>query len=228
MTDWIELLDKESNETYFKSLVKIIQKDRENGNVYPPKGKVFEAFKVTPFDTIRVVILGQDPYSRKGQAHGLAFSVLPNVIIPPSLKNIFKELNTDVGFKPVGHGCLLSWARQGVLLLNTVLTVREGEPGSHKGIGWEDFTTNVIKELNKTEKRIIFVLWGKDAQSISWILNTSQHVIVESSHPSPYSAENGFFGSKPFSKINDVLKKEGSSTINWQLSDNPFISQSCS
>jgi uracil-DNA glycosylase len=198
-----------------------VRADRETGWVYPPERYTFRAFD-DPFDNVNVVILGQDPYHGDGQAHGLAFSVRLDVEPPPSLRNILRELRDDLDTKPVTHGCLDSWARQGVLLLNTVLTVRAGVSGSHRGIGWEDFTDDVIKTLSNRQGRIVFILWGKDAQSKIRFINDSRHTILESSHPSPLSAHRSFFGSRPFSKANRALVNEGIRPINWQLPADPF------
>jgi uracil-DNA glycosylase len=215
---WSHVLDDELAKPYFVELLKFVATERETYKVYPPKGKVFTAFEVVPFDKVRVVILGQDPYPSPGHAHGMSFSVPPGVRPPKSLMNIYKELQTDLGIEPVGHGFLMSWAEQGVFLLNTVLTVRDGEPGSHRGRGWERLTTQVIKLLSAREGRIVFILWGRDAQSFASVINTSEHRILVSAHPSPLSAHQGFFGSKPFSQTNQALVKKGFDPIDWDLS----------
>jgi uracil-DNA glycosylase len=215
---WSSVLDDELAKPYFSDLLKFVATERETNKVYPPKGKVFTAFDVVPFDKVRVVILGQDPYPSPGHAHGMSFSVPPGVRPPKSLVNIYKELQTDLGIKPVGHGYLMPWAEQGVFMLNTVLTVRDGEPGSHRGKGWEKFTNRVIKLLSVREGRIVFLLWGRDAQSFAPMINTSEHKILISAHPSPLSAHQGFFGSKPFSQTNDALVKKGFAPIDWDLS----------
>jgi uracil-DNA glycosylase len=178
---------------------------------------IFEALEKTPYEKVKVVILGQDPYHGMNQAHGLSFSVQPGVKIPPSLKNIYKELADDLGIPPVTHGYLTSWAEQGVLLLNTVLTVREGQAYSHRGKGWEQLTDAIIQKLNEREQPIVFILWGKPAQQKMTMIDTQKHIIIRSVHPSPLSAHRGFFGSKPFSKTNDALIALGETPINWQL-----------
>ena len=178
---------------------------------------IYEALKLTPYHEVKVVILGQDPYHGPHQAHGLSFSVQPGVRIPPSLRNIYKELQSDLGIAPVFHGYLVPWAQQGILLLNTVLTVREGQAYSHRGKGWERLTDTIIEKLNQRDKPVIFVLWGKPAQQKKALIDTKKHIIIESPHPSPLSASRGFFGSKPFSKINQALIALGETPINWQL-----------
>jgi uracil-DNA glycosylase len=176
---------------------------------------IFNALKYTPYSNTKVVILGQDPYHEIGQAHGLSFSVRKGIKIPPSLVNIYKELNSDIGMKIPNHGELTSWARQGVLLLNATLTVREGMANSHKDIGWAIFTDEVIKKLDKNDKPIVFILWGANARSKKKYITNKNHLIIESAHPSPLSAYNGFFGSKPFSRANEFLKSKGEREINW-------------
>ena len=178
---------------------------------------IFEALELTPYEKVKVVILGQDPYHGANQAHGLSFPVQPGVKIPPSLNNIYKELQSDLGIKPVNHGNLVSWAKQGVLLLNTVLTVREGQAYSHRGQGWERLTDTIIEKLNEREQPVVFILWGKPAQEKMKMIDKSKHIILTSSHPSPLSAHRGFLGSKPFSKTNDALLALGEQPIDWQL-----------
>ncbi|MDN6691947.1 MAG: uracil-DNA glycosylase, partial [Enterococcus sp.] len=178
---------------------------------------IFEALELTPYDQVKVVILGQDPYHGADQAHGLSFSVQPGVKIPPSLRNIYQELQSDLGIPPVQHGNLVRWAEQGVLMLNTVLTVREGQAYSHRGKGWEQLTDAIIERLNEREKPIVFILWGKPAQEKIKMIDTTKHAIVKSVHPSPLSAHRGFFGSKPFSKANQFLEGWGEQPIDWQL-----------
>lgn len=212
---WKERLAPEFDQPYFKDLLEFVAREREQHAVYPPKGEVLTALEETPFDAVRVVIIGQDPYHGVGQAHGLSFSVKPGVVLPPSLLNIYKELTADVGFKPPGHGCLLGWARQGVLLLNSVLTVRAKEPASHAGHGWEGFTDAILRSLEA--KPCVFVLWGRHAKEKGKLTNPDVHGIVSSAHPSPLSANNGFFGSRPFSKVNDALVERGLAPIDWQL-----------
>lgn len=216
--DWNDVLSEEINKPYFKQLQNYIQNKYEQTIVYPKKEDIFNAFHFTPFANSNVVILGQDPYHGPGQAHGLSFSVLPGVKIPPSLKNIFKELNKDLGYPIPSEGCLRFWADQGVLLMNTVLTVEEGKANSHKGIGWETFTDEIIRKLNKREKPIVFVLWGKQAQQKKELITEKQHYVIESAHPSPLSARRGFFESRPFSKINNFLLSVGEEKINWKIS----------
>lgn len=215
---WRARLGKEFREPYFEELTKFVREEREAGEVFPPAGSVFTAFDL-PFEEVRVVILGQDPYHGPGQAHGLAFSVLPGVRVPPSLVNIYKELESDLGHPPVKHGYLHSWTKQGVFLLNTTLTVRRGEAGSHRGRGWETFTDRVVRELVAQEKRIVFILWGRDAGERACVIDTSKHSVIVSSHPSPMSAHMGFFGSKPFSQANRLLEKKGRSPVDWKLPD---------
>ncbi|GGI65485.1 uracil-DNA glycosylase [Enterococcus alcedinis] len=214
---WQRLLADEFEKEYFQDLFKFIDQEYEETTVYPPKELIFSAFEHTPYEEVKVVILGQDPYHGANQSHGLAFSVQKGVKIPPSLRNMYKELASDLNIPPASHGNLISWADQGVLLLNTVLTVREGEAYSHRKQGWEQFTDRVIEVLNAREEPIIFVLWGKPAQQKAAMIDTQKHVIIQSFHPSPLSASRGFFGSKPFSKVNDALKKLGKEPIDWQI-----------
>jgi len=214
---WKGVLKAEFTKDYFQALGKFVENERRNFTVHPPDGETFTAFKLTPFDKVRVVILGQDPYFRPGQAHGLAFSVKPGVTVPPSLVNIYKELETDVaGFRRPEHGNLTRWAEQGVFLLNATLTVRTGEAGSHQGRGWETFTSAVIKALVDSAPKA-FVLWGTPARAKKALIPTDIHTIIESAHPSPLSAHHGFFGSRPFSKVNDALEMYGYPPIDWQL-----------
>jgi len=201
------------------NLLQFIAGEREQHPVFPPNEQVFTAFELTPFDEVRVVILGQDPYHDVGQAHGLAFSVLPGVKLPASLRNIFKELQEDLGVPQPANGCLTPWAKQGVLLLNTVLTVRAHQANSHRGQGWEAFTDAVIERLGNRTDPIVFVLWGKPAQAKKKWIDGTRHVVIESAHPSPLSAYNGFFGSKPFSRINQALRESGTSEIDWAIAD---------
>ncbi|MEG0294367.1 uracil-DNA glycosylase [Enterococcus sp.] len=214
---WQRLLADEFEKEYFQDLFKFIDQEYEETTVYPPKELIFSAFEHTPYEEVKVVILGQDPYHGANQSHGLAFSVQKGVKIPPSLRNMYKELASDLNIPPASHGNLISWADQGVLLLNTVLTVREGQAYSHRKQGWEQFTDRVIEVLNAREEPIIFVLWGKPAQQKAAMIDTQKHVIIQSFHPSPLSASRGFFGSKPFSKVNDALKKLGKEPIDWQI-----------
>ena len=209
-----EFLKEEEKKEYFINLKKFVDEEYNNHICYPKYENIFNALKLTDFDDIKVVILGQDPYHEPNQAHGLSFSVLCEKL-PPSLKNIYKEMETDLGVKIQQDGDLTYLAKQGVLLLNTLLTVREHEAFSHKNKGWEIFSDNVIKEINKIDRPIVFILWGAPAQSKSNFLDNPKHLIIKSNHPSPLSAYRGFFGSKPFSKTNDFLMKNGIKPIKW-------------
>lgn len=216
---WKELLYPEFEKDYMKTLRESLQKEQLNGQVlYPPNALIFNAFEHTPFKKVKVVILGQDPYHGSGQAHGLSFSVQKGTPFPPSLQNIFKELMTDIpGFKYPANGDLTSWADQGVLLLNATLTVQANKPGSHQKMGWERFTDKVIEELSKGKSGIVFLLWGKYAQAKGDLIDASKHFILKAPHPSPFSAYNGFFGCKHFSKTNEMLEKQELMPINWQV-----------
>ncbi len=214
---WMTALAPEFDKPYFRQLLAFVKRERAQGTVYPEPGDVFTAFNETAFESVRVVILGQDPYHNRGQAHGLSFSVRPNVLAPPSLQNIFKELRSDLGIPIPTTGCLLPWAQQGVFLLNAVLTVRAHEAGSHQGQGWETFTDEVIKLLAARPDPLIFVLWGRHARAKVDLVDTSRHTVIESPHPSPMSADRGFFGSRPFSKANQALKQYGQAPIDWRL-----------
>ncbi|WP_367608256.1 uracil-DNA glycosylase [Legionella sp. W05-934-2] len=217
-SSWKQQLGDEFSKPYMQSLKQFLLQEKQAKKIIYPKGnEIFNAFELTPFDEVKVVILGQDPYHGPNQAHGLCFSVKPGVAIPPSLLNIYKELNQDLGVKPVKHGYLASWASQGVLLLNSVLTVENGQAASHQGKGWEQFTDQVIAKLNDREKPVIFVLWGSYAQRKGQIINQTRHVVLQSPHPSPLSASRGFFGNKHFSTINKLLVSQGSEPIQWQL-----------
>lgn len=217
-TTWKEILGPERERDYFKAAIKFVEDARKSGKtIYPPNGDVFNALNLTPFAKVKVVIIGQDPYHGPNQAHGLCFSVKKGVPPPPSLQNIFKELAQDVGFRPPGHGCLEDWARQGVLLLNAVLTVEAGKPQSHADIGWEKFTDTVIAELNQRTSGLIFLLWGSPAQKKGAIIDPSRHHVLKAPHPSPLSAHRGFLGCKHFSKTNELLRVMGKEEINWQL-----------
>ncbi|MFC7685878.1 uracil-DNA glycosylase [Ureibacillus sp. GCM10028918] len=219
--DWEAILAPEFEKTYFLELKKFVAEQYSLSTVYPPKEEVMSAFYTVAYKDVKVVILGQDPYHGPGQAHGMCFSVKKGVPLPPSLRNIFKELEQDVGCPTPSDGYLMEWARQGVFLLNTVLTVRQGEANSHKGQGWEQFTDAVIEKLAKRPEPIIFVLWGKPAQTKRTIIekNGQHHFILQAPHPSPLSAHRGFFGSKPFSKINDKLIEWEQEPIDWCLAD---------
>ena len=217
--NWRDVLNAELAKPYFKDLQAFVEGERKAHTIYPPADKVFAAFEHTPYKKVSVLLLGQDPYHGEGQAHGLCFSVLPDVKPPPSLANIYKELQSDVGCKIPNHGYLLKWAEQGVLMLNAVLTVRAHTPNSHKDKGWEQFTDAAIAAVNAKPDRMVFVLWGGYAQKKAKLIDTTRHVIVQSAHPSPLSAYNGFFGSKPFSKINAALKVAGKPIIDWRIAD---------
>lgn len=217
--DWNTVLSGEFKKDYFVKLIRNIRSEYEQEKVFPKEEDVFNAFQFTPFANVKVVILGQDPYHNDGQAHGLCFSVQPQVAIPPSLINIYKELNSDLGCRIPEHGYLRKWADQGVLLLNTVLTVRAHEANSHRKIGWETFTDSVIKVLNEADRPIVFILWGAPAQKKKAMLTNPKHLILEAPHPSPLSSYRGFFGSRPFSKANVFLKEHGVEPIDWQIDD---------
>lgn len=214
---WQDVLADEFEKPYYHSLRDFLKKEYKTQKIHPDMYHIFEALELTPYEKVKVVILGQDPYHGANQAHGLSFSVQPGVKIPPSLNNIYKELQSDLGIEPVNHGNLVSWAKQGVLLLNTVLTVREGQAYSHRGQGWERLTDTIIEKLNEREQPVVFILWGKPAQEKMKMIDKSKHIILTSSHPSPLSAHRGFLGSKPFSKTNDALLALGEQPINWQL-----------
>ncbi|MFC4426847.1 uracil-DNA glycosylase [Deinococcus navajonensis] len=214
---WQEALAAEFAAPYFHQLKEFLTAERREHAVYPPAADVFNALRLTPLEDVKVLILGQDPYHRPGQAHGLSFSVRPGVTVPPSLRNIYKELKADLGkFTPPKHGHLRAWAEQGILLLNAVLTVREGQPNSHAGKGWETFTDAVIRAVNAKPERVVFVLWGAYARKKKKLITGAQHVVIESAHPSPLS-ETRFFGSRPFSQVNRALQEAGQAPINWQL-----------
>lgn len=217
---WLSVLDSEFEKPYMKNLKLFLLQEKEAGyTIYPKGADIFNAFNHTPFDNVKVVILGQDPYHGDGQAHGLSFSVKKGVTVPPSLKNIYKELETDIeGFKTPNHGELTQWADQGVLLLNATLTVRAHEAGSHQGKGWEAFTDQAISQLSAQKTGLVFLLWGKYAQNKSILIDEQKHTVLKSAHPSPFSAYNGFFGSKPFSRTNAVLAGRGEEPVNWQIS----------
>jgi uracil-DNA glycosylase len=216
-SEWRKILVDEFEKPYFIDLMKFLEKEYSERTIYPVKEHIFQALNECSYDNCKVVILGQDPYHQPGQAHGLSFSVLPGVKIPPSLRNIYKELNTDLGIEISSSGYLKDWSNQGVLLLNTVLTVRDSEPNSHKNKGWEVFTNKILTELNKHDHPIIFVLWGKHAQTKEELITNKQHVILKAHHPSPLSASRGFFGSKPFSKINQKLEEFNMEPIDWRI-----------
>lgn len=213
---WKEKLSEEFDKPYFKELTAFVKEEYERGTVYPHPKNIFRAFDLTPFDEVKVVILGQDPYHGAKQAIGLSFAVEEGIALPPSLRNIYKELESDLG-KPVGNtnGDLSRWAKQGVLLLNATLTVRASAAGSHQGKGWEQFTDAVIRVLSEEKEHLVFILWGNYARSKGAHIDREKHLVIESAHPSPFSAANGFFGSKPFSKANTYLEKQGGVPIQW-------------
>lgn len=218
--DWAELLQGEFEQPYYLQLREFLKQEYATKTIYPNMYDIFNAFHFTPYEDIKVVILGQDPYHGPNQAHGLSFSVQPGVPLPPSLRNIFKELSQDVGCELPTNGSLIPWAKQGVLLLNTVLTVRQGEANSHRGKGWERFTDRVIACINEREKPVIFILWGRPAQSKLALIDQAKHKIIQAPHPSPLSASRGFFGSRPFSQANDFLRELGEIPVNWCLRHN--------
>ena len=215
MTTWNEILAEEIQKDYYQELQDFVQKRRAEVRVFPEEKNVFNALELTPFESVKVVILGQDPYHGFGQAHGLSFSVQKGIPLPPSLKNIYKELQEDLGGELPTEGDLSHWAKQGVLLLNTVLTVEEGNANSHKGMGWETLTNRLIESLNELNHPVIFILWGKPAQEKEKLITNPSHVILKAPHPSPLSAYRGFFGSKPFSRVNGILIQQGQTPIRW-------------
>lgn len=215
---WQSVLAGEKEKPYFMEMMALLERERASGKIiYPPRADVFNAIKATPFDVVKVVILGQDPYHGPNQAHGMCFSVRPGVPAPPSLVNIFQELHNDLGLSKPNHGYLQKWAEQGVLLLNTVLTVEAGNAHSHAKIGWETFTDRIIKELNEKHTGLVFLLWGSHAQRKCEIINPTRHFLLKAPHPSPLSAHRGFLGCKHFSKCNALLEKQGKTVIDWQL-----------
>ena len=216
---WEKALQEEFSKDYYRKLFLFIRDEYSKKTVYPASDEIFTAFHLTPLDKVKVVILGQDPYHNTGQAHGLCFSVKPQVDIPPSLVNIYQELHDDLGCKIPNHGYLTSWAEQGVLMLNTVLTVQAHKPMSHRGVGWEEFTDAAIGKVNEQERPIVFILWGKPAQEKARMLTNPKHLILKAPHPSPLSAYRGFFGSKPFSQTNHFLESHGVEPVNWQIPD---------
>ena len=215
--DWLTALGGEFHKPYYRQLFEFVKNEYNTTVVFPPADDIFNAFAFTPLKDVKVVILGQDPYHNVGQAHGLCFSVKKGVDIPPSLVNIYKELHDDLGCTIPNHGCLTKWAEQGVLMLNTVLTVRAHQANSHKDIGWEEFTDAAIMALNSQDRPIVFILWGAPAQRKARMLTNPKHLILKAPHPSPLSAYRGFFGSKPFSQTNDYLRAHGVEPIDWQI-----------
>jgi uracil-DNA glycosylase len=221
---WQVVLASEFEKPYFKQLQDFLLTERQTQMIYPPEEDVFSAFELTPYYDVKVLLLGQDPYHDKNQAHGLCFSVKPGIKAPPSLVNIYKELNADIGCTIPSSGYLVEWAKQGVLMLNAVLTVRAHTANSHKNKGWEKFTDAVISKVNEKSDPVIFVLWGGYAQKKLKLIDTTKHIVIQSAHPSPLSAHNGFFGSKPFSKINTALEACNKLPINWEIRDTPTSS----
>ena len=215
--DWLDEIQGEFKKPYYKALYQFVRDEYSKTVIYPPADDIFNAMHFTPLSKVKVLLLGQDPYHNVGQAHGLCFSVKKGVDVPPSLVNIYKELHDDLGCTIPNHGCLTKWAEQGVLMLNTVLTVRAHQANSHKDIGWEEFTDAAIMALNSQDRPIVFILWGAPAQRKARMLNNPKHLILKAPHPSPLSAYRGFFGSKPFSQTNDYLRAHGIEPIDWQI-----------
>lgn len=215
--DWDKVLEGEFEKDYYLKLREFLKKEYSSRVIYPSMYDIFNALKTTPYNDVKIVLLGQDPYHGPNQAHGMCFSVQKGVQPPPSLVNIFKELNDDLGCMPPGHGCLTEWAQQGVLLLNTALTVRAGQANSHRGKGWETFTDQVIRHLNEREKPMVFILWGANAKAKTELITNPAHLILTAAHPSPLSAYKGFFGCRHFSKANAFLEENGIQPVNWQL-----------
>ncbi len=215
--NWEAWLQQEQKQAYYQKLMQYLQQEYQSRQIYPPQEDLLAIFHYCPMDQVKVVILGQDPYHEKNQAHGLAFSVRKGIKIPPSLRNIYKELNNDLSIPPASHGCLIDWAKQGVFLLNAVMSVREGQAGSHHNIGWEIFTDHVIQTLNEQCEALVFLLWGSPAQRKQSLIDTNKHLILCAPHPSPLSAYRGFFGSKPFSQANAYLTAHGRDAIDWRI-----------
>lgn len=214
---WYERLAGEIEQPYFQKLMHFVDAERQEYTIYPPESDVFSALKLTPYEQVKVLLLGQDPYHDENQAHGLCFSVKPGIKTPPSLVNMFKEMRSDIGAPIPNNGYLIPWAQRGVLMLNAVLTVRAHTPNSHKNHGWEQFTDAIISEVNKKEQPVVFILWGAYAQKKRVLIDAQRHHIIEAAHPSPLSARNGFFGSKPFSSVNQALRESGEAEIDWQI-----------
>lgn len=219
MNKFKEIIEEESKKDYYIKLHDFVTKEYEEKIIFPPKENIFFALKNTPFEYVKVVIIGQDPYHGEGEAHGMAFSVNPGIPIPPSLQNIYKELHRDLGLKIPNNGYLLKWARQGVLLLNSVLTVEKDKPASHQNKGWEIFTDNIIRKINEKDEPVVFMLWGNFAKKKQELITNPKHLILTSSHPSPFSVRYGFEGCKHFSKANDFLRKNNITPIDWQIED---------
>lgn len=215
--DWDDILNVVESSDGFKKFLSVVDNEYKTKTIYPLKENIFNAFKLTPYNEVKVVIVGQDPYHGEGEAHGLSFSVQDPTPLPPSLKNIYKELYDDIGISPAKSGDLTKWAKEGVLLLNSTLTVVKDTPNSHSKLGWSMFTDYVIKTLNNREQPVVFILWGAFARSKKEFITNKQHLVIESAHPSPFSARNGFFGSKPFSKTNEFLIKNNIKPIDWDI-----------
>jgi uracil-DNA glycosylase len=216
---WEAVLGEETSKPYYQKLQHFLAEERQKFTIFPPEEEVFSALHLTPCSNVKVLLLGQDPYHDYKQAHGLSFSVRPGTPIPPSLRNIFKELRADTGARIPNNGCLIPWAEKGVLLLNAVLTVRAHQPNSHKNKGWENFTDTIIRAVSEREERVVFLLWGSYAQKKMVLIDEQRHVVIQSAHPSPFSANKGFFGSRPFSRTNLALKEAGKPEIDWQIPD---------
>ena len=219
MKNWKDFFEAEEKEPYYNTLMNFLQDEYENKTIYPPKEELFTCFTASPYEDVKVVILGQDPYHQPNQAHGLCFSVRKGVKLPPSLKNIYKELKSDLDIDMPSHGYLMDWARQGVFMMNAVMSVEAGKAGSHQKKGWEQFSDHVIQKLNESEKGIVFILWGNWAQKNTTLITNPKHRIICSAHPSPLSAYHGFFGSRPFSKTNAYLVEMGRTPINWKIGE---------
>lgn len=217
MNHFKDIIEEESQKDYYKKLHEFVYKAYEEHTIFPDKKNIFAALKYTPYENVKVVILGQDPYHGLGEAHGMAFSVCPGIKIPPSLQNIYKELHEELGCYIPNNGYLMKWARQGVLLLNSVLTVQKDLPASHRGIGWEAFTDKIIEEVNKKDEPVVFMLWGNFAKSKASLITNPKHLVLTCAHPSPFSARYGFFGCNHFKKANEFLKENGKQPIDWQI-----------
>ena len=216
--NWCEILSNEFNKEYYIKLCEFLDREYAEKVIYPKAENVFNALNACPYNNVKVVIIGQDPYHEPNQAHGLSFSVEKDVVLPPSLKNIYKEIEAEFGYSmPKSNGNLSSWAKQGVLLLNSVLTVQKGLANSHKGKGWEQFTSEIVKQLNRREKPLIFILWGNGAKNVGAVVDKNKHFVLSSAHPSPLSAYNGFFGCNHFKKANEILESLGEEPINWKI-----------
>ena len=214
---WREFVEDQAEQPYFRALMNRVDAERERFDIYPPRQDMFSCFAACPLDRVKVVIIGQDPYHGPGQAHGMSFSVKPGVKLPPSLQNIYKELQSDLRIEPANDGFLESWAKQGVLLLNTSFSVEKGKPASHANFGWMEFSEHILDLLNDFEKPLVFILWGAHAQKVGARITNPKHLKIESAHPSPFSAQRGFFGSRPFSKANKFLEQNGEDPIDWRV-----------